>query len=52
MMEHPVIEHVSNDDDNDIVTLMFSDIDPINESTTCGEFNYNYNYNFYVSYYY
>lgn len=54
ILEHQFIEpeHVSNDDDNDIVTLMFSDIDPINESTTCGEFNYNYNYNFYVSYYY
>jgi len=36
--------HVSNDDDNDIITLMFSDIDTVNESTTCDEFNYNYNF--------
>lgn len=41
MLEHQFIEpvHVSNGDDNEIVTLMFSDIDPVNESTTCGEFN-------------
>lgn len=41
MLEHQFIEpvHVSNGDDNVIVTLMFSDIDPVNESTTCGEFN-------------
>lgn len=40
-LEHQYIEpvHVSNGDDNDIVTLMFSDIDPVNESTTRGEFN-------------
>jgi len=46
MMEHPVIEpaNVSNDDDNDIIILMFSDIDTVNESTTCDEFNYNYNF--------
>jgi len=39
-LEHQVIEpvHVSNDDDLDIITLMFSDIDHVNESTTCGEF--------------
>lgn len=41
MLEHQFIEpvHVSNGDDNEIVTLMFGDIDPVNESTTCGEFN-------------
>ncbi|KAE9542345.1 hypothetical protein AGLY_003472 [Aphis glycines] len=40
-LEHQFIElvHVSNGDDNDIVTLMFSDIDPVNESTTREQYN-------------